>query len=106
MWKEVKSTTRTFQFGDEPEVIHITKTGHNNLYVVTYDDAYQYFTGRTELCTKEDLKQKFSIDIDKVDMKDNDQLKKLRSLEYIVETTPNDQDLGNRVRKLVNVLSI
>jgi hypothetical protein len=63
MWKEIKSTTKTFQFGDEPELIHITRTGHENHYIVSYEDAYQYLNGNCELLTSQEIKHKFDINI-------------------------------------------
>ena len=43
MWNQVKSNTKTFQFGQEPELIHIIKTGHEDQYIVAYEDAYELF---------------------------------------------------------------
>jgi hypothetical protein len=64
MWKEIKSTTKTFQFGDEPELIHITRTGHENQYIVSYEDVYQYLNGNSELLTSQEIKHKFDINIE------------------------------------------
>lgn len=64
MWKEIKSTTKTFQFGDEPELIHITRTGHEDQYIVSYEDAYQYLNGNSEILTSGEIKHKFDINIE------------------------------------------
>ncbi len=95
MWKQIKSNPKTFQFGDEPELIHIIKSGYENLYIIVYDDAYQYFTGRTELCTKKDIKNKFSIDMDEIKMGEEFH----ESIRLLVNKYPNDQELGREVRK-------
>lgn len=101
MWKEINSNIKTFQFGEEPEIIHIIKTGHKNLYIVVHDDAYQYFTGRTELCSKEEIKNKFSIDIDKV-INEHESVR-MKLIEMLVNKNPNDQDLGREIRRFITI---
>ena len=63
-WKEIKpAKTRTFQLGDEPELIHIIKTGFYNRYIVAYEDAYELVLGKTEIYTKEEIESKFKIQL-------------------------------------------
>jgi len=61
-WKEIKPfPMKTFQFGDDPEVIHIIKTGFDNLYILTWEDAYEMMLGKTELLSKEEIEKRFKI---------------------------------------------
>jgi hypothetical protein len=61
-WKEIKPfPMKTFQLGDEPEVIHIIKTGFPNLYILTWEDAYEMMLGKIELLSKEEIETKFKI---------------------------------------------
>jgi hypothetical protein len=114
MWKEINSNIKTFQFGEEPEIIYIIKTGHENLYIVVHDDAYQYFTGRTELCSKEEIKNKLSIDMNDIELREKftsniDGSKefyksvKIDLIEMLVNNHPNDQDLGREIRRFITI---
>lgn len=63
-WKEIKSTqVRTFQWGEEPEVIHIIKTGFEDTYLVVWEDAYQLTLGKTDIMSKQMIKDKFNIEL-------------------------------------------
>ena len=63
-WTQVKSAEiKTFQWGDEPEVIHIIKTGFDDLYLVVWEDAFQVSLGKTEILNKKDIKDKFNIEL-------------------------------------------
>lgn len=55
------SSMRTFQLGDLPELIHVIKTGFENEYIVTYEDAYNFHTGNTFIGSKEEVEFKFDI---------------------------------------------
>lgn len=70
MWNQIKSNTKTFQFGQEPELIHIIKTGHQNQYIIAYEDAYEYTTGVCELLTSEEVLQKFGIDLKDIELRE------------------------------------
>lgn len=70
MWRQIKSNTKTFQFGEEPELIHITKTGQEDQYIVSYEDAYQYLNGTCELLTTKGIKEKFNIDIRDIELRE------------------------------------
>jgi hypothetical protein len=62
VWKEIKAhSMRTFQLGDEPEVIHIIKTGFEDKYIVTWEDAYELMIGNTQILTKEEIKHNNDI---------------------------------------------
>ena len=63
-WMQVKSAEiKTFQWGDEPEVIHIIKTGFDDLYLVVWEDAFQESLGKTEILRNKDIKDKFNIEL-------------------------------------------
>jgi hypothetical protein len=63
-WKEIKHhEIRTFQFQDEPEIIHIIKSGIEGKYIIIYEDAYELTNGLIEFKTKEEIKTKFNIDL-------------------------------------------
>ena len=70
MWKQIKSNTKTFQLGDEPELIHIIKTGHEDQYIVAYEDAYEYLNGQCELLTSEGVFKKFGININDIELRE------------------------------------
>jgi hypothetical protein len=64
VWKEIKAhSTRTFQLGTEPEVIHIIKTGFEDKYIVTWEDAYELMIGNTQILTKGEIKHKYDIEL-------------------------------------------
>jgi hypothetical protein len=63
-WKEIKpAEIRTFQLGDDPELIHIIKTGFRDRYIVTAEDAYELVLGTTEILTKNEIKHKYDIEL-------------------------------------------
>ena len=60
-FKEIKyNKMRTFQFADEPELIHIFKI-RDNEYMVVYEDAYDLNTGKVEFGNKIKIENKFNI---------------------------------------------
>lgn len=61
--KEIKSSTRTFQFGDDPELIHIIKTGFKNRYMVVHEDAYEFLLGKVDFMTREEIKKIYGIEV-------------------------------------------
>ena len=64
MWKQIENKDRikTFQFKDEPELIHIIKTGYEDLFIIVHEDGYELNTGLTELLSAKSLKEKFGIE--------------------------------------------
>jgi len=52
---------RTYQLEDEPELIHIIKTGFKDKYIVVYEDAYELELGKTNIFTKAQLEKVFKI---------------------------------------------
>ena len=62
--EQKESNCRTFQLGEEPELIHIIKTGFRDMFFVVYEDAYQICNDmKVENYTKEQIKQKFGIEL-------------------------------------------
>lgn len=54
----------SFRFRGEPEMIHFIKTGWKDKYFVCQEDAYQIKPdGKDFLMTKEEIKQKFKIQL-------------------------------------------
>lgn len=70
MWNQIKSNTRTFQFGEEPELIHIIKTGQKDQYIIAYEDAYEYLNGKSELLSAEGVMDKFGIDLKDIEVRE------------------------------------
>ena len=62
-WKEVNSAhTRTFQLDEEPELIHIIKTGFKEeRFIVVFEDAYGLLLGKTMVLNSAEIKRKFDI---------------------------------------------
>jgi len=58
---EIKSHCQTFSYGNEPELIHIIKTGFKNKYMIVWEDAYELVLGEVEFGSKEEIEQRFDI---------------------------------------------
>lgn len=65
IWKEIKpiNNCRTFQFGDEPQIIHIIKLTGDDKYIIVYDDAFEESTGNVKILTSEEIYNNFKIKI-------------------------------------------
>lgn len=67
MWHEIESSCRTFQLMDEPELLHIIKTGFrdkNMQYLLVWEDAYETKLGKTELVSAETINNRYQIKIE------------------------------------------
>jgi NTP pyrophosphatase (non-canonical NTP hydrolase) len=53
----------TYQLGEEPEVVHVIKTGFEDMYLMAWEDAYQHTLGKTEFLSSSELKEKYQINI-------------------------------------------
>lgn len=62
-WIEIKSLVKTFNLKDEPELIHIIKTGYRDEYMIVYEDAHNLNTGKVEFANKKQIKDKYGIDL-------------------------------------------
>ena len=60
-WVEINSEVKTFMFGDEPELIHVIKTGFEDKYMVVWEDAYELNIGKTTFGTKAEIQEKYNI---------------------------------------------
>jgi hypothetical protein len=63
-WKEIESKTWCFQLSDEPELIHVIKTGFENMYMIVHEDAYQLNLGKVEMGTREEIEQTYQITLE------------------------------------------
>jgi hypothetical protein len=65
-YKEIQSTEiRTFQLEDEPEVLHIIKSGFEGQYFCFYENAYEtepWHSG-VQLLDKEQIQEKWKINL-------------------------------------------
>lgn len=62
-WKEIPSTAQCFQLDGEPELIHVIRTGFQDMYMIVHEDAYQYSLGKVEFGTKKDVEVRYKIKI-------------------------------------------
>lgn len=62
-WNKIQHTTWCFQLSDEPELIHVIKTGFDDLYMVVHEDAYQLELGKVEMGTKADVEHRYKIKV-------------------------------------------
>jgi hypothetical protein len=61
-WIEIKGAEyRRFQWGTEPELIHIIKTGFEDRYMVIWEDAYELHLGNVDFLSKQEIEEKFKI---------------------------------------------
>jgi len=60
-WIENGNVTKTFRLGEEPELIHVIKTGFKDKYMVVYEDAYDINTGNVTYGTKAEVEARFDI---------------------------------------------
>tara|TARA_R110000772_G_C13310332_1_gene440567 strand:- start:6132 stop:6329 length:198 start_codon:yes stop_codon:yes gene_type:complete len=60
-WIEHKSTVKSFKYGEDPELIHVIKTGFKDRYMVVHEDAYDLHTGKVFQGSKAEIEEKFKI---------------------------------------------
>jgi len=63
MWIERKIEIKSFQHEDEPEMIHVIKTGFNDLYMIVWEDVFEIDLGKVEFGTKKEVEIKFKISL-------------------------------------------
>ena len=61
-WKEIKNNVKTFRLDDEPELIHVIKTGFKDKYLVVYEDGYES-PNKVISGTKNEIENKFQIEL-------------------------------------------
>lgn len=65
-WVPRDVKVRSYQLGDEPEMIHIIRTGFvegGMAYLVVYEDAFELTLGNTKLMSAEQIKEIYGIDV-------------------------------------------
>jgi len=60
---EIETTCQTFKFDDSPELLHITKTGFKDKYMIVYEDAYEQMLGKVEFGSHSEVEKWFNIKI-------------------------------------------
>lgn len=61
-WVEIKGAEyHRYQWGTEPEVIHIIKTGFEDRYMVLWEDAFELRIGDVEHLNKSQIEERFKI---------------------------------------------
>jgi len=60
-WEGIPNKCKSFRLGDEPEVIHIIKTGFRDKYIVVDEDAFDINTGNVAFYTKKEIEEKYFI---------------------------------------------
>lgn len=60
-WNEIGNVTKTFRLNDEPELIHVIKTGFIDKYMVIFEDAYETNPDYILYGTKMEIETKFNI---------------------------------------------
>lgn len=61
-WKEIENRTRTFRLRNEPELIHIIKTGYVDTYMIVYESGYEMM-GDIQIMTSQQILEVYGIDI-------------------------------------------
>lgn len=61
IWIESDNVTKTFRLQDEPELIHVIKTGFKDKYMVVYEDAYELNIGKVTYGTKTEIESRFGV---------------------------------------------
>jgi hypothetical protein len=62
-WIECSSEVKSFRLEDEPELIHVIKTGFNDEYMVVREDAYELNSGKVIFGTKIEIEKLFGISL-------------------------------------------
>jgi len=61
-WREINYTkVRTYQLGEEPELIYVIPVGAERYLAVVHDDAYDLDAGKVEIVTPEYLEKVYGI---------------------------------------------
>lgn len=60
---KVTAEVTSFQLGDEPEMIHVIKTGFKDKYMVVHEDSYEVVLGDVQIGTKAEIENMFDINL-------------------------------------------
>ena len=52
-----------FKLGEHPEILHIIKTGYEDLYIRVWEDGYGMLDDTVEYLTKDRIKEKYNIEL-------------------------------------------
>jgi len=63
-WIEVDNVVKTFRLGNEPELIHVIKTGFDDKYMIVFEDAYELNLGEVIFLNKKETEDRFRIKLD------------------------------------------
>lgn len=62
-WKEITTNkVRVFQLDEEPEIFYLIKI-RDNEYMIVHEDGYDMNTGKVEFLNKEQVIEKYGIEI-------------------------------------------
>ncbi len=62
-WKKVPIIAECYSNEDGDFYIFIIKTGFKDKFIVTYDDPYEQSLGAIDLMSKEEIRNKYGIEI-------------------------------------------
>ena len=57
------NSAQSFRHIDEPEIIHVIKTGFRDKYMVVYEDAYEQIIGKLVFGSKAEIEELFEIEL-------------------------------------------
>ena len=60
-WKPAENVTESFYLQEEPEMIHVIKTGFKDRYMVVEEDAYEQVLGNVTFGTKAEIEDRYKI---------------------------------------------
>lgn len=61
-WIEIGSRTKSFRLGDEPELIHIIKTGYSDTFMVVFESGYDHI-GDIKIMSSKEILESSEIDL-------------------------------------------
>ena len=62
-WGNHEAIVESYLDNEEAVVIYIIKTGFKDRYIVTFDDASELLLGSINIMTKEQVKEKYGIEL-------------------------------------------
>lgn len=60
-WNRVNNSVKSFRLENEPEMIHVIKTGFRDRYIVVHEDAYELILGDTQILHRDEIELKYDI---------------------------------------------
>ena len=62
-WRQIPSKSLSFQLSEEPELIHVIKTGFEDRFMVIWEDSYELMLGKVDILSQKQIEERFEIDI-------------------------------------------